>query len=339
MPSSLRALPMALALTVALVACDSTTSGPRSSLPAQFSRQVSLPDFQNQLITGPTRIEVRVIPGTLVARRVQIQVSDELARPEEVRSRVTAISATGDQGTVTLELGGLQIAFDAATRFRGDDDGSGGEHAVMMADDGGGGTTLADFVARVQADLAAGRHPAVKARRAAPAVPQAPDDATFLAGELRLDEENDHARLSLNVTGANLTTNPTPPPDATLTLLGLSIELRTSDGTTTIHAENEDLEGQQEFEGLVQSVDVTGNTVTLGDGTIVRLSAGTMIEAREGDDAEDQHLGSLADVQAALTAGRTVKAEGEGLVASTMPRTIDAVEIEFEAREVAAPQP
>ncbi len=110
------------------------------------------------------------------------------------------------------------------------------------------------------------------------------------------------------------------------------------DGTTTIHAEHPDLEGQQEFEGLVQSVDVTGNSVTLVDGTIIRLSVGTMIEAREGD-GDEGHLVSLADVRAALTAGRSVKAEGEGLVASTMPRTIDAVEIEFEARDAGAQQP
>ncbi len=336
MPSTLRALPAALALTFAVAACDSTASGPGSTLPAQFSSQISLPDFQSHLLTGPARVEVRVIPGTLVARRVRIEAPDELAHPEEVRSRVSAISATGDQGTVTLELGGLQIGFDASTRFR-PDDGDGSGHDVMMSDDNGG-TTLVDFVARVQAELAAGRHPAVKARRAPPATPQAPDDATFLATELRLDEENDHPRISLNVTDANLTTNPTPPPDGTLKLLGLSIELRVSDGTTTLHAEHPDLEGQQEFEGLVQSVDVTGNSVTLVDGTVIRLSAGTTIEAKE-EEGDDEHLGSLADVQAALTAGRRVKAEGEGLVASTMPLTIDAVEIEFEAGEVEAPQP
>jgi hypothetical protein len=336
MTSSLRALPAALALTFALAACDSTASGPGSALPAQFSSQISLPDLQSHLLTGPTRVDVRVIPGTLVARRVQIEAPEELARPEEVRSRVSAISATADQGTVTLELGGLQIAFDASTRFR-PDDGDGSEHDAMMSDDHGGATP-ADFVARVQAELAAGRHPAVKARRAPPATPQAPDDAAFLATELRLDQENDHPHISLNVTDANLTTNPTPPPDGTLRLLGLSIELRVSDGTTTLHAEHPDLEGQHEFAGLVQSVDGTANSVTFVDGTIVRLSAGTMIEAKEGE-RDDGHLASLADVQAALAAGRTVKAEGEGLVASTTPLTIDAVEIEFETEETGAQQP
>ena len=41
----------------------------------------------------------------------------------------------------------------------------------------------------------------------------------------------------------------------------------------------------------------------------------------------------LADVQAALTAGKTVKAEGEGLVTTATPLTIDAIEIEFAVEE------
>src|SRR2546426_5736665 len=167
-----------LFLTLFAVACDHSPSGPGST-PIQFSRTVSLPDAQSLLQTGPTRVEVRVIPGMLVARRVELETSEELVRPEEIRSRISAISATANEGTVTLELGGLQVGFNSSTRFRPDD---GDGHAALMSqgDDGGGGSTLAAFVARVQADLAAGRHPAVKARRPPPATPQAPDDASFL---------------------------------------------------------------------------------------------------------------------------------------------------------------
>jgi len=235
---------------------------------------------------------------------------------------------------VTLELGGLQVGFNSSTRFR-PDDGDGDGHAAPMSEGGDGGTALADFVAGVQADLAAGRHPAVRARRTPPSTPQAPDDATFLATELRLDQENDHPRIRLNVTSANLVTSP-PPPDAVLKVLGLSIELRVSDGTTTLRAENPEVDDEQEFEGMVQSVDQTANTVTLADGSIIHIVSGTELEAREGGD--DEHLGSLADVQAALTAGRSVEAEGEGLVTGANPLTIDAVKIEFEADEVAEQQ-
>jgi hypothetical protein len=83
----------------------------------------------------------------------------------------------------------------------------------------------------------------------------------------------------------------------------------------------------------VQSVDQTANTVTLADGTVIHIVSGTAFEEREAGD--DEHLASLADVQAALTAGRPVKAEGEGLVTGANPVTIDAVKIEFEADEAA----
>ena len=197
--------------------------------------------------------------------------------------------------------------------------------------------TLADFVARIQADIAAGHNPAVRATRQPPAQPQAPGDGSFLAATLQLDEGNDHSTVELNITGANLTTNATPPPDAFLKVLGVSLELRTSDGTTKLQVENEAAKGAEEFHGAVKSVDATAQTVTLMDGTIIHIVAGTEFEEKEGD--EDDHLTSLADVQAALTAGKTVKAEGRGLVTSTSPMTLDAIRIEFEVEGQELPPP
>ena len=325
--------------TFLVSACDNTTSGPRSALAVQFSRDVSLPDFQNQLVTGPARVEVSVIPGTLTARRVRIEEADQLTRPERVRSRVTAITSGTDTATLTLELGGLKIAVNGSTRLHPDDGDGHDGHAPMpaMSDDGGSAMTLADFVARIQADIAAGHNPAVRATRQPPATPQAPDDGKFLAATLQLDEGNNHPRIELNITGANLTTNNTPPPDAFLKVLGVSLELKTSDGTTKLQVENEEAEGAEEFHGVVKSVDQTAKTVTLMDGTIIRIVAGTEFEDREG--GEDNHLTTLADVQAALTAGKTVEAEGHGLVDTTSPLTIDAIRIEFEVEDEPLPPP
>jgi hypothetical protein len=318
--------PAAVCFTLLVAACD-TSSGPRSLVPAQFSRTVSLPDVQTQLLTGPARVEVSVIPGTLTARRVEIEEPDQLTKPERVRSRVTAITAGTDTATLTLELGGLQIAVNGSTKLRPDD--GDGEHATTMATDASASSmALADFVARIQADLAAGRSPAVKATRQPPAQPQAPDDGSFLAATLQLDEGNNHPLIQVNVSAANLTTNPTPPPDASLKLLGVSLALRVSDGTTRLRVETPEARGAEEFHGVVQSVDQTAQTVTLMDGTIIRIVAGTEFEAKEGD--RDDHLTSLPAVQDALTAGKTVKAEGRGLTDSTNPLTIDAIRIEFE---------
>ena len=321
--------PAAIVVTCFAAACDNMTSGPSSAVTTQFSREVTLPDVQNQLVTGPTRVEVSIIPGTLTARRVELEEPDQLTKPERVRGRVTAITSGTDAATLTLDLGGLQIALNGSTRLH-PDDADDGQQAAMPAtsDDGGNGMTLADFVARIEAELAAGRNPAVRATRPAPAQPQAPDDGKFLAATLQLDEGNNHPRIELNIAAANLTTNATPPPDAILKVLGVSLELRVSDGTTKLRVENQEAEGAEEFHGVVKSVDQTAMTVTLMDGTIIRIVAGTEFEAREGD--EDDHITSLADVQAALTAGKTVEAEGRGVVDTNSPLTIDAIRIEFE---------
>jgi len=316
-----------LFLTLFAAACDHSPSGPGSNS-IQFSRTVSLPDARSLLQTGPTRVEVRVIPGTLVARRVELEESSEMTRPEQVRSRVTAVTSGTDTATFTLEVGGIEIAANGSTMIRhGDRDGDMAQSAV----------TLADFVALVQADIAAGHNPTLTASRQGPSAPQAPDDGKFLAADLRLDEANSHSVIKLNIAAANLVTNATPPPDGFVKLLGVSLELRLADGTTKLEQENPELEGVREFEGIVQSVDQTANTVTLKDGTVIRIVAGTEFEAREGN--EDQHLTSLAAVQAALTAGKTVKTEGRGLVDSTSPLTFDAIRIEFAVEGEEPPPP
>src|SRR2546426_1265035 len=89
-----------LFLTLFAAACDHSPSGPGSNS-IQFSRTVSLPDAQSLLQTGPTRVEVRVIPGTLVARRVELEESSEMTRAEQVRSRVTAVPPGTQTAAVT----------------------------------------------------------------------------------------------------------------------------------------------------------------------------------------------------------------------------------------------
>ena len=319
--------PAALLVVLLAAGCDRMTTAPGSNS-IQFSRTVSLPDAHTLLQTGPTRVEVRVIPGTLVARRVELEESSEMTRPEQVRSRVTAVTSGTDTATFTLEVGGIHIAANGSTTIRdGDRDGDMAQTA----------TTLADFVALVQADIAAGHNPTLTATRQPPSAPQAPDDGKFLAADLRLDEANSHSVIKLNIAAANLMTNATPPPDGFLKLLGVSLELRLADGTTKLEQENPELEGVREFEGTVQSVDQTAKTVTLKDGTVIRIVAGTEFDAREGD--EDDHLTSLAAVQDALTAGKTVETQGRGLVDSTSPLTFDAIRIEFEVEGEEPPPP
>ncbi len=84
----------------------------------------------------------------------------------------------------------------------------------------------------------------------------------------------------------------------------------------------------REFEGVVQSVNLTDSTVSLGDLT-VRIDAETEIRF----DATNVHtLGSLEDVARALAEGKTVVAHGVGVVEDDAERVILARKIAFVLR-------
>jgi hypothetical protein len=261
------------------------------------------------LTSGPARVEIKLINGSLVAREVEVKEREDMSDKEEIESRITAIDPAGN---VTLALGGLVVGFNAGTQFEAED----GEHLTMQ-----------EFVTRVQDALAAGQNPPVEAKRNPADAPQDPDDATFLATRLELDDEADEDEIEINVDGDNYTNSTTQPPDAFLTVLGLAIELDISGGVTEIESEIEDDRDETEFEGLVSSV--SGSSFTLTDGTVVEILDDTEIE--QSDDRDE--LGSLAEVERALASGFLVEAEGEGVVTGSNPLTISASEVEFEIED------
>jgi hypothetical protein len=302
--------PLAALLAATAVACSDAPAGPGVG-GVQLSQDLTLDQLGSALDSGASRVEIKLIPGTLIAREVEVEGDDEADERESIRARVTAVSA----GSLTLEIGGLVVGFDGATRFRDDE----------------GDLTEDDFVAAIEAVLAAGQQPFVRARRPAPAEAQAPDDDTFLATEIRIRDEADEPKIEMLVDGDNLQIADAPPPDAILTVLGLAIEIRVSTGETEIEGDVND-DDESEFEGMVAAVDVAGGSVTLTDGTVVLVVAETQVEQSD-DDEDDETLGSLEAVAAALTAGLPVEAEGEGTVQGTAPLTIVAREIEFEVED------
>jgi hypothetical protein len=317
-----------------LAACDHPADPAASLDHVAFARQIDLPTAQAILAAGPTRVKIDVIPGGLTARRVVLKQGEQLSRPERIDSRVMglAVATSGGDDTLLLELGGIRVVFTSSTVFRGEDE------------DPATPTEESEFVMRLQALLAAGHHPSVEVRRRPPPAPQAPGDSTFEAQELRLDEAADRPSLEMNVAAANLIPNMgTPPPDAWLEVLNRKIELRVSDRTTRIEQQGPRTTGEIRFDGSVKSVDLTANTATLTDGTLLRIVAGTEIEAGEGPEGreedepgerDDGTVGSLAAVQTALAAGDTVVARGEGLLETMSPRTLDVIEVRFQIQEV-----
>lgn len=307
----------ALALAVVagtLAACDGGPTAPGAGGDVTFSRQITTAELEESLGAETRRVEIEVSPDGLVAREVKLEEREEIDDEEKVESPVTAVEASGGAGTLTLALGDLRIDFDGATRFE------------VEGADGGEDVSLEQFVERLETALAEGRQPFVEAERIPPAEPQAPDDATFLAGKLELEDPDDDLEIEMNVDGDNLELNDAPPPQAWITVLGLRLEIR--EGVTELVEKEERPEEGAEFEALVASVDVGAGTVALEDGTVVRIVAGTRIE-----DDDDEELGSLQEVADALAAGQAVEAEGEGIVESLDPRTVVASEVEFELED------
>lgn len=322
-----RAAPLALfaAAALSVTACDtgSMTGAPGGTpgSPSLFADQITVSAFTNILSTGTSRVSILVIPGTLNARRVRVRQGDRVNAPERVVSEVAALD-TGATDTLTLSLGGIQVTFDATTRFQGWRDDGDEEDSAGMSE--------ASFVGHLEAALAAGHHPTVVALRQPAATPQGPADSSFFAQVLRLDDAADRPSIDLNVTAANLTSNTTPPPDAWLTVLGRPIALDVSGGTTRIDANNHRAEGALHFEGRVTAVDTLAGTALLADSTVLQVVAGTEF-IRPCDRDDGSPLNTLADVAGALSAGDTVDAAGLGLKGGA--DTLDLIEVRFRIRD------
>lgn len=307
-------------LVLGATACDEDgVTGPINGGAPAFSQEITLPELDEALTAGPVRVEVELLPGGMTAREVELELPEKLMDAEEIEDRISSISVAGDDGELTLQSTGLTVEFNSSTRFEGEDR----------------DLTLAEFVERVENARAAGRFPAVEAKRDPPAEPQAPDDPTFVANRLELDDEAEEPKIELNVDRDNLELNSggaNGEPDAWIHMLGLRIELRVSEGVTELEQETAEAEGEAEFEGVVRSVDPTTSppTVTLTSGAIIEIVPETRIED-EADD--DDRLTSLDEVQAALDDGEIVEADGEGVVRVQDPLTITAVTIEFEIED------
>ena len=332
---TLRAAPLGVLTAAALLvtACDHqmvTGTGPgttTSSGSTIFADQIGVGDFSTILASGTSRVAVRVTPGTLTAARVQVRQGDQITDPERIASEVTAV-VSGSPDTLTLALGAIQVTFDATTKFEGWRD----DHDA----DDSAGLDEATFISRIQNALTAGRHPTVVALRPAPSTPQDPNDSSFFAQVLRLDDAADRPDIEMNVTQANLSLDATPPPDAWLTVLGRPFAIDVTGGKTTINQATHRTRGALHFEGMVLSVDTLNGTATLADSTVLKVVSGTEFERPCGLD-DGSPLTSLSAVAQALAAGDTVDAAGQGLSVAT--DTLDVIDVRFRIRNGAGPQP
>jgi hypothetical protein len=292
-----------LAATMAAAACSSDASLP--SGPGDGSGGASAVAAVDSALGGggARRIEIELFPGELVAREVHVEADDA---EERIVSGVSAIDPA--QGTLTLELGGLTISYGAGTRFRTESE----SHQSRET-----------WEALVQSEIAAGRRPLVEARRNPAGAPRSPDDPSFLAADLRLENDADEPQIEIYVDEDNLVSSGAS--EVVLRVLGLSI---TVNDRTRLGPDDNGGAGQPsgsvEFEMGVASVDAAGGTLTLSNGTVVRVTAATAISP-EGD------LLTLASAATAVAEGRPVRAEGRGTVdGSATPTVIVASSLKIE---------
>lgn len=170
--------------------------------------RLSLSQLETEL-SGPTRVEIDLRDGGLIAREVTVDHddADDDDDEEEIESELASINP--QNGTLELVLGNLTISYTDQTRFETDNDSnvsrSEWEQAVALALDNG----------RVF----------IEAQRSRPSSPQAPGDASFVATELRIDDDIDHPSIDIYVDAAGLQRVDNPPPLAMLRVLGLDVQI------------------------------------------------------------------------------------------------------------------
>ncbi len=323
---------LAAAAACTAVAC-SDSIGPGGTA-AQFTQDITFEQFEDAIAAGdPVRVEAKVTSVSggppYVLRELEIEELEDLADREEVKSRVTELQSTAAcEGTLVLELENAVVAYNDATRFERDDDGD---------------MTCQEFLDYINGELGAGRRPEIEAKReprfdAGVPTPQAPDNPVFDASRIEVEDESSDAELEMSIDDDNLLDCSTlaSPPAGCVAVLKILDVMMVIDDMTDLEAEIDDDANEAEFEGFAASVDMDANdpsigTVTLTDGRVIRITEFTEIES--ADVGDDDNLGSLAEVDAALQAGLMVEAEAEGVLDESDPNILIAHEAEFEIED------
>jgi hypothetical protein len=196
-------------LATALVGCTGTDDSLGAS-----KQPITLAELESRLDSGPTRVEIR-LDGNLHATEIQTYPVAALGNDEHVIAPLVAIDPAGSLG---LDLGGLVVTFDDATRFRTASE----SHAAR-----------ADWTAEVQGLLGQGGV-VVRADRPAQTQTQDPASDAFAANDLRTEDEVER-KIEMVVDGDNLG----PVMDgssATFTVLGLDLSV---DASTRLFASSE----------------------------------------------------------------------------------------------------
>jgi hypothetical protein len=291
-----KTFPVRLALAASLLALTACTerSDPTAVVgatePEAPAADPGLATLTGAATAAGVRIEVELVESSAgwFAREVEIQTAADLTSSERIESQVTAADASA--GTFSLRLGGLTVGVASAARFQLP---------------GGVEVSRAAFFEALDRELEAGANPGIEVRRTAASPPQGPSERGFLAEQIRLDPEGIEQVLDLNMDNRHLRA----PGGGSGTMTFLGVELSVDPGAGSAIVERSEAQaGAVDVGGMADSVDEGASTVTLDDGTVLRVLDGTRIKVG------GRRLGSLTDVAAALAEGVAVDVDADAVL-------------------------
>jgi hypothetical protein len=308
------ALPLAvLGLLLGGGACETIPGPDELGDNSQFSTDLSMQELSSTLDVEAARVELTLYRQGVVVRELEIKSPESLTNDERIEGRVVSVVRSDAGGYIELNIEGIRIEFNGDTRFTTREDDVDLDPATVLT--------------RLQGAVADGARPAVEATRAAPDVPQSPDDEGFLANRIRLLGEGEGRILEMNIDRDNLVRNDDGFPDGWIVLLGREFEIRIREGITHLERERPNLV-KEHFEGLIESVNLDNQSFVIKDGPEVRLLPHeTEIRYEQGD---EHRLGSLEAVARALDEGLRVFTAGVGIVESREPLKLIAIAVVFE---------
>lgn len=289
-----RRIPRTPFAAISILLAAACGSGDVDGRGSASSQPISVAEFEGSLAAGPTRVEVKLVSGTLDAFELHAETADD---DEKIESRVASIDAAN--GTITLELGGLVIGYGDSTRFR---------------------TPSDSDVSRVDWEAAISPGTPVEVRRDLPLAPQPPEDASFTAVDLRIAGEVDEPSLEILIGSANLEV--LGGMDAILHVLGLDIVIGASTELFEDSPSGPAAGGSSAFEAAVASANVPEGTLTLANGAIIDTTGLTFDP--EGD------LFTLQAVADAVAANLLVRAEGTGTAGNDGAIAATSIKVEVD---------
>jgi hypothetical protein len=255
-----------------------------------FVEDIDGAGLETIVAAGSAELEIMLLDDGVTAGEVAVR-TEALRASESIQSRVASLDEASDR--LVLVLGEIGVTFQQETRFWV------GDQAVSRE----------TLVRLVREDIASGRQTPVVVERAALEQVQDPLDTTFVALDVVVGGDGTASlRMHAGRENVHRVSNPSAgEPDVWVKWLGRQVRMHLRDGRTHVTRHRHHYPRVVGFVGMVESIDLDARTLSLDDGTTVRVTGRTDIVRRGG------HARNLRAAAEALEAGFRVRARGLGV--------------------------